>query len=356
MRRIFFISIILMAVQSSLVAQDMLVPTKVSQYASVTQRIGTTDITIVYHSPLAIGRKIFGGVVPYDLTVDGVQYPWRAGANQNTTIEFSQEVEINGTPLAKGKYGLHVYVEEEQWTFIFSKNSEKWGSFSYDQNEDALRMTVPVQRAGYQDWLSYSFINRKPESASVVLQWTDVKGTFDISVDVTKNAFVSIKEKEEKSATDYAHMAQLLCQLDSNRIDEAISYIDQSISLDTTFQNQMIKARLLVARGDLEKGKKLEKIALANAAGFDWYYYALSFLLLEGDEEAAYDILSEQLSKEPESYPVNLALGEYYLKLGDQMKATFHFEKAYKYAGERSKNYTRYMYWSNRLILERGDG
>ena len=82
-------------------AQDMLVATKVSQKASVMQRIGTTDVTVTYSSPLAKGRKIFGGIVPYNFVVEGVEYPWRAGSNENTTIEFSHDVTIQGSPLKK---------------------------------------------------------------------------------------------------------------------------------------------------------------------------------------------------------------------------------------------------------------
>lgn len=101
-----------------------------SQPAQVSQRIGITDITIVYHRPLANDRKIWGGLVPYGSV-------WRAGANENTTITFSDPVRIEGQPLDKGTYGLHLIPNVEEWNVIFSKTSTAWGSFSYNQAEDA---------------------------------------------------------------------------------------------------------------------------------------------------------------------------------------------------------------------------
>src|SRR5581483_2947773 len=109
-----------------------------SQRAVVTQRVGITDITITYHRPLAKGRQIFGTVVPYGKV-------WRAGANENTTIEFTDPVSIEGKPLAAGTYGLHMIPGEDHWTVIFSKVSTAWGSFTYDEKEDALRVDVKPQ-------------------------------------------------------------------------------------------------------------------------------------------------------------------------------------------------------------------
>src|SRR5262252_1997340 len=108
---------------------------RVSQRASVTQRVGLTDITIVYHRPALGGREIWGKTVPYGKV-------WRAGANENTVITFSDDVNVEGKPLPAGTYGLHTIPDKDEWTVIFSKNSTSWGSFSYDQKEDALRVVV----------------------------------------------------------------------------------------------------------------------------------------------------------------------------------------------------------------------
>src|SRR5580704_12082955 len=138
-----------------------------SQHAVVVQRIGITDITVNYHRPLANGRQIWGKVVPYGQV-------WRAGANENTTITFTDPVTIEGQPLDKGTYGLHMIPGESQWTVIFSKAASEWGSFSYKQEEDALRVNVKPQTAEAQDALVYDFNDVKANSAVVTMRWEKV--------------------------------------------------------------------------------------------------------------------------------------------------------------------------------------
>ncbi|MEM9648417.1 MAG: DUF2911 domain-containing protein [Bacteroidota bacterium] len=351
-KQVFLFGVLLLTALS-VTAQDMLVATKVSQRASITQRIGTTDVTVVYHSPSAKNRKIFGGIVPYDFVVDGVEYPWRAGSNQNTTIEFTHDVKIQGQPIPKGKYGLHVFVKEKEWTFIFSNNSENWGSFSYKKEEDALRVTATPVPGPYQEWLNYQFVTRKSGSARLELQWSNVRCGIQISTDVTANVLVDLKAKEEKNTDDYIKLAQLTVEMDSGKIDEALGYVEKSLKIGKEFRNLMLKSDLLARKGMGAESKALEKEALALGEGFPYYYYyPLSFMLLEDDKEKTFEILSEMLRKEPDNYVANLAMGEYYVKIKNQEKATYHFGKAYEFAGERSKPYTKYMYLSNKLILD----
>ena len=334
-------------------AQDMLVATKVSQRASITQRIGITDVTVVYHSPSAKKRKIFGGIVPFDFIMDGVEYPWRAGSNENTTIEFTHDVKIQGQPLAKGKYGLHIFVKKNEWIFIFSKNSENWGSFNYKKEEDALRVTATPSTSPYQENLRYEFNDLQPQSAQLELKWSTVRCGIEISVDVNANVLADLKSKEEKTVDDYVKIAQLIMAEDPTKVAEALSYVDQSLKIGAEFRNTMLKSQLLAKQGKITESKKYEDQALSLGKGFPYfYYYPLSFMLLEGDAKKTFELLSEMLKQEPDNWIANLAMGEYYIKAKDQEKATYHFGKAYEYAGERSKNYTRYMYLSNKLILE----
>ena len=130
----------------------------------VTQRIGITDITINYHRPLIKGRKVWGGLVPYG-------QPWRAGANENTTISFSDPVTIEGQPLAAGTYGLHMIPTETDWTIAFSKTNTAWGSFTYDKAEDALRVTVKPAASDFHEALTYDFDDLGPDSTVVTLRW-----------------------------------------------------------------------------------------------------------------------------------------------------------------------------------------
>ncbi len=336
-------------------AQDMLVSTKVSQKASVMQRIGTTDVTVIYHSPSAKKRKIFGGIVPYDFVVDGVEFPWRAGSNQNTTIEFTHDVRVQGQHLPKGKYGLHIYVKEREWTFIFSNTSDSWGSFSYNKEEDALRVKAIPEKGPYQEWLNYEFVTRKPESASLELQWSTIKCSIEIEVDVTNNVLLDLKSKEEKSSDDYIKMAQLTVAQNANKIDEAIKYVDKSIEIGKEFRNLILKSDLLAKKGMKSESIRYKEEALNMGEGFPYfYYYPLSFMLLEGNSNKTFALLTKMLESDANNWIANLAMGEYYIKQQDQEKATFHFKKAYENAGERSKPYARYMYLSNKHILEKG--
>src|SRR3954468_23385947 len=136
-----------------------------SQAAKVSQTVGLTNINISYHRPLVNNRRIFGTqIVPYGQV-------WRAGANENTVVEFTDPVTIEGQPLAKGAYGLHMIPNEDSWTLIFSKNSTSWGSFTYDQKEDALRVNVKPQKGEFHEALAYDFDQVQPDSAIVTLHW-----------------------------------------------------------------------------------------------------------------------------------------------------------------------------------------
>ena len=146
-----------------------------SQHARVMQRIGLTDIIVDYSRPLVRGRKIFGGVLAYGEV-------WRAGANNNTTFEVSDPVTIDGLPLPKGVYGLHMIPGQTSWVVIFSRNSTSWGSFNYEQSEDVLRVTVTPGPSDFHEALSYDFGEPQPNSTVATLRWEKVAVPFKIEV------------------------------------------------------------------------------------------------------------------------------------------------------------------------------
>jgi hypothetical protein len=161
---------------------------RASLKASVTQRLGVdTDITIDYSRPGVKSRKIWGGLVPYGMA-PGNKYskdqpfPWRAGANENTTIAFNKDVLIEGNRLPAGKYGIHMIPSEKDWIIIFSKNNSAWGSFAYNKDEDALRITVTPVQAPFQEWLEYGFDDLAATSATACLHWEELKVPFKIQV------------------------------------------------------------------------------------------------------------------------------------------------------------------------------
>jgi len=156
--------------------------------AGVTQRLGAdTDITIDYSRPGVKGRKIWGELVPYGLAPGNKYsnekpYPWRAGANENTTIEINKDILIEGSRLPAGKYGIHMIPGEKEWVVIFSKNNSSWGSYTYNQEEDALRITVKIVAAPHKEWLEFGFDDLAGTSATAFLYWEKVKVPFKIGL------------------------------------------------------------------------------------------------------------------------------------------------------------------------------
>jgi hypothetical protein len=176
----------LLAMPSASLAQAPKAPA--SPRATVIQKLGTDAvITIDFGRPGVKGRKIWGALVPYGMA-PGTQYsknqpfPWRAGANQNTTIEFNKNVLIEGKPLDAGKYGIHMIPGEKEWIIIFSKKNDAWGSYTYSQAEDALRVTVAPVKAPHMEWLMFGFDDLTGTSAVAYLHWEQLKVPFKIQL------------------------------------------------------------------------------------------------------------------------------------------------------------------------------
>ena len=194
---LFLLAIILFAVPlSAQVPYNSAVPNGYTKKASVSEQVGLTQVTITYHRPAVKGRegKIWGGLVPRGFTDQGFgngkPAPWRAGANENTVIEFDTDSKIEGQPLPKGKYALFIAYDPTECTVIFSKRSDSWGSFYYDEKEDALRVKVkpqPVEKS--VEYLKYEFSGQTPDSAVIALSWEKLSIPFKIEVDLLKQQF-----------------------------------------------------------------------------------------------------------------------------------------------------------------------
>src|SRR4029077_12986836 len=171
-------------------AQLTTTPSGGNKKAVVGERIGITDVTIHYGRPGVKGRegKIWGQLIAPGFNDLGFgsskAAPWRAGANENTTIVFSTDVKVEGQSLAAGKYGFFIAYDPNECTVIFSKNSSSWGSFFYDMKEDALRVKVkPVATDKSVEWLKYEFIDEKENSATIALEWEKLMIPFKVEVD-----------------------------------------------------------------------------------------------------------------------------------------------------------------------------
>jgi hypothetical protein len=155
---------------------------RVSPRAFVIQTIGKTDVEISYSRPGVKGRKIWGGLVPYDKV-------WRAGANEATKITFSSDVLVNDKKLPKGSYSFFIIPTEKNWTLIFNKVADQWGAFEYNQAEDILRFKVKPETNDFHEWLEYNFSDMKVDTKNVQansvvvdMMWEKVKVSFTIKV------------------------------------------------------------------------------------------------------------------------------------------------------------------------------
>src|ERR1700687_5203549 len=212
-----------------------------SQRAQISQRIGITDITIKYHRPLVNDRKVWDALVPYGKV-------WRAGANENTTITFSDPVLIEGKPLDKGTYGLHMIPNADEWTIIFSRNSTSWGSFTYDPAEDALRIAVKPGPADMHNALTYSFNQLQPDSAVVELEWEKITVPFKVSVNVHDMVLASLK-KQLRNLSQYTWMswddAANYLLTEKVALEDALNYANKSIENEDRYDNESTKSKIL---------------------------------------------------------------------------------------------------------------
>jgi hypothetical protein len=283
-----------------------------SQHAQVMQRIGVTDITINYHRPLANGRQIWGKVVPYGQV-------WRAGANENTTITFTDPVTIEGQALDKGTYGLHMIPGENQWTVIFSKDSTSWGSFSYKQEQDALRVNVKPQTAEPHDALAYDFNDVKPDSTVVTLSWDKVAVPFKVQVNVNEIVTTSIhRQLYGLNQYYWEGWDDAAGYFLANKInlDEALKDEDQSIQAEERFDNLMNKAKILDALGRKEDATLYRGKALDKASALQLYFYGRQ-LQNEKKAEEAFAVYRSTAKKFPDFWTSHMGLARVYSAQGD---------------------------------------
>jgi len=260
----------ILGLAGSVSAQNDLNLPDVSQAAEVKQRVALTDIAVKYHRPLVNGRKIWGGLVPYGKV-------WRVGANENTTIEFSDPVSVEGKQLDKGTYGLHMIPNQDSWTVIFSKTNTAWGSYSYDQKEDALRVDVkPRPLAENKEALEFDFEDLKPTSTAVTMKWEKLGVPFTISINdsdqTLQNIRAQLKGRGQFTWQALDEGAQF-CLTRKVNLDEALRWADASIQNEERFDNLSTKADILKALNRPDEAKTVWNRALEIAKAPQLYTY-----------------------------------------------------------------------------------
>jgi len=229
---------------------------RVSQKEVVTQTIGLTDVTINYSRPGVKGRVIWGGLVPYDQV-------WRTGANEATSIVFSQDVSINGKPLPAGTYSLHTIPGKTSWTIIFNKKADQWGSYEYDASQDALRVQATPAAGPNQEWMDFSFPELATDAATVVLAWEKVRVPFKIETKTIEQAQANIRQALSGDVKEWNVPYGAASYAFNNNLDktESMKWVDQSIALKETFWNLRLKAQMLA-----KDGKTKDAVAVGEKA------------------------------------------------------------------------------------------
>src|SRR5688572_15162193 len=319
-----------------------------NQVSSVTQHIGLVKVTIDYsspdvHAPNGEDRrgKIWGQLVPYGLTDLGFgtckECPWRAGANENTVFTVSHDVKIEGQPLKAGRYGLHIIPEKDaDWTLIFSKNSASWGSFTYDPAEDALRVKVKPAKSEFHEWLTYDFIDRRPDKATVALKWEELQIPWTITVDNATDLHLARIREELRDSKGFQWqnwVAAAQYALQAKRPQDALFFANNAVNFrfvgQENFQTLNTLATAQEAAGQTAEAKATRDKALAHptASVLD-LHQAGRQLLNQGKKEEALRIWELNAKRNPNVWPVHVGLARGYSAAGRYADALKHAKLA----------------------------
>ena len=313
-------------------------PSGGNKKASVSERIGLTDVVIHYDRPVVKGRegKIWGQLVPVGFTDPGFgsskSAPWRAGANENTTFEFSTDVKIEGQSLPAGRYGFFIAYDPNECTLIFSKNSTSWGHFYYNEKEDALRVKVKPQPLDKSvEWLKYEFMNQTENTATVSLQWEKLSIPFTIEVDYIKEQVESFRRELRTDRgfiwEGWDQAAQWCAQHNTN-LEEALLWTDSATGRnfggERSFQAWSTKAQVLQKLGRGPEAASVMQKALPFGTMNEVHQYGRQLIGLKFPK-MAFDVFKQNFDKYPNQLTTLMGMARGYSALGD-------FKNALKYA------------------------
>lgn len=332
--------------------------------ASVSERIGITDVMISYNRPAVKGRegKIWGQLVHRGYKDLGFgtskEAPWRAGANENTTISFSTDVRVEGKPLAAGTYGLMMAVQEADVTVIFSKNSSSWGSYFYDPKEDALRVTVkPLKDQPLVERLTYEFTDETDSSAVVALKWEKWTIPFTVSVNLVQTQLASLRNElrsEKGFRWDAYQQAAAYTADHKTNLEEGLRWADYAINGqfvgEKNFSTLQTKARLLNMLNRTAEADALMREALPLANMQQAYQYGRQLINQKKGKEAL-TFFQDLAKKYPNVFMTNMGLMRAYSAVGDYKAATDWGKKALAQAPD-ANNKTNV----ERLLAQLGQG
>lgn len=322
-------------------AQHVFTP-MASPRAEVAQRVGLTDVHVTYHRPAVNDRDVWGTVVPSAGTP-----VWRTGANENTLVSFSTDVTVQGQPLPAGTYGLHSIpgqpAAEGEWTIVFSKDVHAWGSFSYKEENDALRVTAKPQAAPHQERFQISFDELEDDSTHMILRWAEVAVPVAIGIDLEGTVTASLR-------TQLTGLSQFFWQgwnqaanyslTNDMNLEEAVQWADRSIGIQETFNNLSTKAQLLAKTGEQDQATELMAKAMGMGNAGQIHNYARQ-LLGQDKKQEALAAFKRNVEKHPEIWFVELGLARGYSAVGDFENAVKSMKVSLEKAPEAQKQYVQ---------------
>jgi Protein of unknown function (DUF2911) len=251
MLKLFHLSLILTFILSLSVAGQEFRPPRPSPDATVSQYVGITKITVDYSSPGVKGRKIWGDLVPYGKI-------WRTGANEITSITFSDPVKVNGNDLPAGTYGIHTIPDENDWEIIFSKDTKVDDPMTYDEKKDALRIKVKPEKNQFTERMAFTITDMTDNSANVNLIWENLKVPFKVEVNTQELTLQSARNSADWSSL---MSAANYCLQQNINMDEGIKWIQASTLIDENYWNLRVLAQYFA-----KMDKKSDAIATMEKA------------------------------------------------------------------------------------------
>ena len=316
-------------------------PSGDNQYMSITAGIGLVRVTLEYHSPDVHGPdgedrrgKIWGGLVPFGLASHGFtcgeHCPWRGGANENTVFTTSHDIKVQGQPLPAGSYGLHFIADPQEWTIIFSKNHDSWGSYYYDPQEDVLRVKARPEKNEYTEWLTYDFVDRRPDRATVALQWEDLRLPFTLTVDNLVDLYVQNLRDEMRTDAGFSQENRLAaaqyCLENGKNLPEALEWAELAARAGridrSSFTAITTLAELQAANSKKEEAQKTldRALGIPGLNAVDLHQYGRQLQARKRNEEAM-QVFAANARRFPDAWPVHVGLARGHLGLGHRKEA-----------------------------------
>ena len=343
MKRIILTGLAFASLYLHTTAQALRIPGTANIVNMTGRKVGVTDIMIHYSSPGVKGRegKIYGtSVVPFGYEVLGfgsnVASPWRAGADECTTISFSTDVNINGEKLPAGTYAFFIEVQQDTSVLIFNKNTKEWGSYFYRKDLDVLRVTTKQEKnlPQMQERLVYDFTNQTDSTVDIQLKWERWSFPIHVSVNLKETILEDIRQQMSGAVGfDPASLeaAAQWCVANDINYEEALNWItsatDPNLGGRNSFGAATVRAALLKKAGKEEEAKNIINAAIDNASVMELHAYGRQ-LLNEQKVKEAFDIFQKNYTKNKGAWPTNMGMLRVYNAMGNYKKALEHAKAA----------------------------